>query len=235
MYSDCNNCTNTACLIKKNLSNGLGQEFLESKRVFKCKRGQHFILEGSPVHGLFFILKGKVKVLRTGINGREQIVRFVKQGEIVGHRGFGIGEFYQIGAVAIEDSILCTFSSSSMNTLLQNNPKICHDFMLFYASELNKSEIKVKKLAQMSVRERVIDTLLYINRKFGQNHEGMIAISLSRKEIAEFAGTTDEQVIRIISALKKEELLTSKGKQLGIPSIEKMKHEISQHNFFLDS
>ena len=50
-------------------------------------------MEGAPVNGLFFILKGKVKVFRTGINGREQIVRFAKEGEIIGHRGFGTEEY----------------------------------------------------------------------------------------------------------------------------------------------
>ena len=106
--------------------------------------------------------------------------------------------------------------------------------MLFYANELNKSEAKVKSLSQMTVRERVIDTLLYVNRKFGQQN-GFIALVLSRREYADYAGTTEEQVIRVLSALKKEQLITTKGKRIGIVHLALLKKEISEHNFYLDS
>ena len=92
----------------------------------------------------------------------------------------------------------------------------------------------MKKFAQMTVREKVIDAILYINRKFGQE-DGLLTLQLSRKEIADFAGTTDEQVIRVISGLKKEKLLTSVGKKIGIPDVDKLKAEIAVHNFFIDS
>ena len=40
--------------------------------------------EGAPVHGLYFIYKGKAKVAKSGLHGREQIVRFVHDGETIG-------------------------------------------------------------------------------------------------------------------------------------------------------
>ncbi|WP_245234806.1 Crp/Fnr family transcriptional regulator [Tamlana crocina] len=230
----CDVCENSNCLIKRNLvsleESGLDVE----KNNLRCKKGQQFIIEGAPVNGLFFVLKGKVKVFRTGINGREQIVRFAKEGEIIGHRGFGTEEYYSIGAVALEDSVLCYFSKVYLQNTLQSNPKFAYDLMLFYANELNKSESKVKSISQMAVRERVIDTLLYINRKFGSN-KGFLDVSLSRREYAEYAGTTEEQVIRVFSALKKEKLIVTKGKKIGINDIQLLKNEISEHNFFLDS
>ena len=189
-------------------------------------------MEGAPVNGLFFILKGKVKVFRTGINGREQIVRFAKDGEIIGHRGFGTQEYYSISAAALENTTLCYFSKNTLQEVLKKEPSFTYDLMLFYANELNKSEAKVKTISQMTVRERVIDTLLYVNRKFGQSN-GLIDILLSRKEYADHAGTTEEQVIRILSVLKKEALILAKGKRIGIPNVELLKKEISEHNFYL--
>ena len=106
--------------------------------------------------------------------------------------------------------------------------------MLFYANELNRSENKVKSISQMTVRERVIDTLLYIHRKFG-DLRGFLNLPLSRKEYADYAGTTEEQVIRIFSTLKKEGLITAKGKKIGINNVQNLKNEISEHNYFLDT
>ncbi|WP_298882926.1 Crp/Fnr family transcriptional regulator [uncultured Polaribacter sp.] len=230
----CNTCSNHNCLIKKNLGNLTNETFVENKKTLKCKKGQQFIIEGAPVNGLFFILKGTVKVFRTGINGREQIVRFAKEGEIIGHRGFGTEEFYSIGAIALEDAVLCYFSKDDLREALLENPKFGYDMMLFYADELNRSESKVKSISQMTVRERVIDTLLYINRKFG-DLRGFLNLPLSRKEYADYAGTTEEQVIRVFSSLKKEGLITAKGKKIGINNIQSLKNEISEHNYYLDS
>lgn len=227
-------CTNENCLIKRNIQTLSNSKFVENKSTLKCKKGQQFIIEGAPVNGLFFILKGKVKVFRTGINGREQIVRFAKEGEIIGHRGFGTEEYYSIGAIALQDSVLCYFSKDDLQETLLENPKFAYDMMLFYANELNRSENKVKSISQMTVRERVIDTLLYINRKFG-DLKGFLNLPLSRREYADYAGTTEEQVIRVFSALKKENLITAQGKKIGIIDNQLLKKEISEHHYFLDS
>lgn len=230
----CITCSNEQCIIKKNRLMGTMPEYLEKKNTVYCKKGQNFILEGSPVQGLYFVHMGKVKVAKTGLNGKEQIVRFASAGEIIGHRGFGAGQFYQISAVALEDTFLCHFSRGMMHEMLQNTPSLTYDLMLFYADELNRSETKVRKFAQMTVREKVIDSLLYINRKFGQ-YKNLLNLQLTRKEIADFAGTTEEQVIRILSSLKKEKLIQTQGKKIGIENVILLSSEISEHNFFLDS
>lgn len=222
-------------LISDNVSGDYLGEIMTSINIFTCKKGQQFIMEGAPVNGLFFICSGKAKVLKTGIYGREQILRFVGDGEIVGHRGFGTREKYGITAVALEDTVLCNFTNDIMQKMLKEIPKLTYDLMLFYAEELNKSETKVKAFAQMTVREKVIDTLLYVHRKFGLDKKGFLNLKLSRKEIADFAGTTDEQVIRTISALKKEDLLATLGKRIAILSFENLQKEISEHNYFIAS
>jgi CRP-like cAMP-binding protein len=186
------------------------------------------------VHALYFIYSGRVKILNTGINGREQILRLAKDGEMIGLRGFSTHQYFPIGAVALEDTIICNFRVEIMKEMLLSLPKLSYDFMNLYAEELSRSETKVRKLAHMNVREKVVDTLLYINRKFGQKN-GFLRIKLSRKEIADFAGTTEEQVIRVISALKKEELIVSEGKKLGIPNVDILKKEINEHHYFIQS
>ncbi|MFH4965660.1 Crp/Fnr family transcriptional regulator [Gaetbulibacter sp. M235] len=230
----CGVCENYNCLIKRNLKPEITSSFLDKKTEIKCKKGQQFIIEGAPVNGLFFVLRGKVKVFRTGINGREQIVRFAKSGEIIGHRGFGTEEYYSIGAIALEDTVLCYFSKDVLQDMLLKYPELTYDLMLFYANELNRSESKVKSLSQMTVRERVVDTLLYINRKFNQKNNYLDLI-LSRKEYADFAGTTEEQVIRVFSLLKKEKLIVANGKRIGILNERLLKQEIEEHHYFLGS
>jgi CRP-like cAMP-binding protein len=226
--TNCKGCLNENCFIKKHIHLDQMKNYIDKKRSFICKKSQQFIIEGAPIQGLYFINKGKVKTVKTGIHGREQIVRLTKDGDTVGFRGFGTSRRYLIGAYAIEDTTLCNFSNEDMLEMLHNIPELTFDLMLFYAEELNKSENNIRKIAQMNVRERVIDTLLYIHRKFGQTH-GVIELDLSRKEIADFTGTTDEQVIRVISSLKKDALIKTVGKKIGLVNIDKLKTEIREH------
>jgi CRP-like cAMP-binding protein len=226
--ANCTSCINENCFIKRHIHIEKMKNYIVKKRSFTCKKAQQFIIEGAPIQGLYFIYKGKVKTVKTGINGREQIVRLTKEGDTVGFRGFGTSKRYLIGAYALEDTVLCNFSNEDMLDILHNIPEFTFDLMLFYAEELNKSENNIRKIAQMNVRERVIDTLLYIHRKFGQTN-GVIELDLSRKEIADFAGTTDEQVIRVISSLKKEALIKTVGKKIGLLNVDKLKAEIREH------
>jgi CRP-like cAMP-binding protein len=227
----CYTCTNENCFIKKHLHLEQMKKYVSKKQSFVCKKTDQFIKEGAPIQGLYFICSGKVKTVKTGINGREQIVRLTKNGDTIGFRGFGTSKRYLIGASALEDTVLCNFSNETMLEILQNVPEFTYALMLFYADELNKSENNIRKIAHMNVRERVIDLLLYIHRKFGQIND-LIDIELSRKEIADFAGTTEEQAIRIISSLKKEMLIKTVGKRIGILEILKLRSEIMEHKYF---
>jgi CRP-like cAMP-binding protein len=218
--ADCTVCINTNCFIKKHLHLEKMQAFVQQKTHYSCRKGQQFMIEGAPMQGLYFIFSGKAKVFKTGIYGKEQIVRLTKEGDTIGFRGFGTSNRYLIAASALEDSVLCNFNNEVMQEILKTIPEFTYDMMLFYAEELNKSENNVKKIAQMNVRERVVDTLLYLHKKFGQTN-GLIGVTLSRKELADFTGTTDEQITRSLSSLKKEGFIKSIGK--------KMKREIIDH------
>lgn len=230
---DCQTCENANCLIKKHIANDSVQTYLQQKNTFNCNQGQQFILEGAPVNGLYFIYSGAVKVYRQTASKESQIIRFSKNGEIVGHRGFGTDYVYNISASALKDTILCNFSSSVLIEMLHKAPSLMFDFMLFYADQLQRSEANSKLFIQMSVRERVINGLLFIENKFGQTN-GYINMTLSRRDIAEFAGTSTDQVIRVISALKKEGLLIAKGKKLGIPDLNKFAAQLQQTSYFLE-
>lgn len=234
MKVDCLSCENTNCLIKKHSSNPKAKKILEAKHTILCKKGQSFIMEGAPVHGLFFMYNGASKISRSGQYGKEQIIRFASPGEIVGHRGFGVNENYHINAQTIVDSTLCSFSSEALKEFLLTVPEMAYDLLLFFSEQLNTVETKVRTVAQMSVREKVIDTLLYIQRKFGNDDVG-IKLILSRKEIADFSGTTEEQAIRVISSLKKEKLIVAQGKRIQIPDVALLQKEIESHHFYLDA
>ena len=96
----CYTCINENCFIKKHLHLEQMKEYVLRKETFVCKKSNSFIKEGDLIKGLYFICSGKVKTIKTGINGREQIVRLTKNGDTIGFRGFGTSSRYLIGASA---------------------------------------------------------------------------------------------------------------------------------------
>ena len=82
--------------------------------------------------------------------------------------------------------------------------------------ELGEAGKMITSLAQKNVKERLAEILLILNSTFGEDEEGYIDINLTREEIANMVGTATESVIRLISELRKEGLIRSKGKRIAL-------------------
>jgi CRP-like cAMP-binding protein len=194
------------------------------------KKGQYIFREGDRVFGLYFIQQGKVKIISTGINGKEQIVRLAIDGHIIGHRGYG-SETYPIGAVALEDTRTCFLDNDILYSVFMNNPRFTYALMMFYAFELRKTEVRQRHLAQMSIREKVADTLIYLKEIFGMAaRDKSLNIILSRQELADIAGTTSEQVTRELSDFENESLIKKDGKKIILLNVNGLNKIIAGHD-----
>lgn len=225
---DCKTCLNTNCLVRKSFAIEYKKEYNDKKLALTFRSGQQFILEGAPVQGLFFVYKGAAKVTRPGQRNRQRIVRFATRGDVIGHRGFGTEDVYPIGAEALEETVLCNFSNETFNQMLRDMPELAIGLMHFYAKELHNSEVKVRMFSRMQVRDRVIYALLYIYEVFGQRGDFM-NIVLSRRAISDLADTNEEQVIRTLSTLKKQKLIRTEGKKIGLIERATLVQEIEEY------
>ena len=186
----CTNCKTKNCFVQQYCSPRWISIIDERKNQELYQRRQYLFREGSRVFGLYFVQEGKVKVISTGMSGKEQIVRFATDGHVVGHRGYG-SETYPIGAVALEDTIACFLDNDVLYDAFMNNPKLTYSMMMFYSFELRKTEIRQRVLAQMTIREKIADTLLHLKETFGLDEKKKsLNVILSRQELADIAGTT---------------------------------------------
>lgn len=215
-------CENNNCLFKQ-CDIDFIQRLNPGKSSIFYKKGQYIFKERTPVYGIFFIKKGKIKVKSSGLNGLEQIVRLAGEGHIIGHRGYA-KETYPISAVAIEDSWICFLDNASLMDAFKVNFEFLYELMMFYSVELRRSELRAKYFSQMTVIEKVIFSLCYIIEIYGFNKDKKtIAAQFSRKEIAEISGTNPEQVSRSIASLKKQKIISTQSKHILIENFEQMK------------
>ena len=186
------------------------------KQNFAYKKGEVIFEEGSEVKGIYFLYKGKVKVYRKWGLQKQLILHFAKEGDIIGYRGLGNENIYPVSAAALEDSVLCFLDTSFFETTLRVNHKFTYKLMQFYVNELQHAEKRMRNLAHMDVKGRVAETLLMLKKDFGENKKGFLNITLTKHDLASFAGTTYETFFRIINELSKQKLVKMSGKDIAI-------------------
>jgi CRP-like cAMP-binding protein len=99
---------------------------------------------------------------------------------------------------------------------LAKNPKFTMDVLKEMANDLKESDESLVNMAQKSVKRRMAEILMYIHDNFGTDNDDYLNIVLSREDYASIVGTATESAIRILSQFKKDELITTRGKQIKI-------------------
>ncbi|GAA4915774.1 Crp/Fnr family transcriptional regulator [Mucilaginibacter defluvii] len=187
-----------------------------NKKSFKVKKGEKIFKEGDPVTGVYFVHSGTVKVYKRWDAEKELIIRFAKDGAILGHRGLGGDAIYPVSAAALEPGVVCYIDMDFFEASLKVNPELSYQLLMFFSQELRESEKKMRNLAHMPVKGRVAEALILLHKQFGTTPEGYISLDLSRQDLASFAGATYETVFRVINELVAEKLITLSGKSIAI-------------------
>ncbi len=211
----CDTCSSKSCFIQCCDDDVLKKFISTEKRTSFYKEKQHVIFEGDKVLGLFFIMSGKIKVVSSGLYGKTQVVRLTQPGDIIGHRGYG-GETYPIGAIALTDAKVCLVDNDSIYKAFMDNPSLTFELMMYYSRELRKSEAKIKSQAQMNVREKVADALLYCNSIFNDINHYPFQIVLNRSDLADLAGINTEQLSRVLTGFKKDNMISILKNEISI-------------------
>lgn len=178
-------------------------------------KGRYIFFQGNPVHGMFLIQQGKVKIVTEVSNNKAQIVRLGGNGHILGRQG-RTRDIYANSAVALEPSQVCFINNEDIEELLLANPELTLKILSYYSGELRKAEKRIKLLAQLTVREKIAEAILYIQSVFQSDESGIINAVITLREIAEICGASAEQVSREISILKKEQVIDLENKLIRI-------------------
>src|ERR1035437_4174554 len=215
--SSCDKCENlTGSMFCSLGKTELGQ--LTGHKSFNLyKKGQVVFYEGNQPQGLYCIYSGKVKIHKLGDDGKEQIVRLAKTGNVVGYRALLSMDNYYATATALENTLICFLPKSVYLHLLMHNPEFSMKTIKILSSDLKVAEQMVTNMAQKHVRERMAEVLLLLKEFFGLE-EDMATINtvLTREDIGSIAGTTTETSIRVLSDFNKSKIIKLVGKKIKI-------------------
>lgn len=226
---DCLDCKCLKCYVRKFCSNAEQEKISEKKDLNYYRSGDSIFKEGNTMLGIHFIMTGAVKVVTSGLNGREQVVRLASDGDLLGHRVLGNDKYY-FNAIALKDTQICFLETSVFKEACMSSPEFSYRLLMFYALELRRTELRVKYHAQMNIREKVAQAFVYVNEIFNTDPETKkLNIDLSRKEIADIAGTTSEQVTRQLSDFEEEGLILREKRDIKMLNIEGLENIIRNY------
>ena len=189
----------------------------------KFNKGSFLVEQQKPVHGIYFILKGMGKIFNTGSNQKNQTLRLISNGDIIGLSSLN-SPHYWASAIVVENVEAYFINIKNLKTILKSNNKLCMLLINALSMRLRHYEIRQKHLSLFPASERVIDALLLTAYRFGVpiGEEIQFSTCTSRKDLAEFANTSVEQSIRTLSYLKEKNYISINGKSIIIRKKEKL-------------
>ncbi|WP_299114535.1 Crp/Fnr family transcriptional regulator [uncultured Winogradskyella sp.] len=217
-----------SCIIKEfNTLKSLTRE--ELMRVSACKtgkfykKGQVIFEEGETLNGVYCVRDGVCKLSKLSENGKDQVVKLVIKGGLLGKRSLVTEQKTNLSAVALNDMEMCFIPKREIMNDLSKNPKFTMDVLREMAEDLKGSDDALVNMAQKPVKQRMAETLIYNHDTFGVDEQGYLSIVLSREDYASIVGTATESAIRILSLFKKENIISTSGKHIKIENYNALK------------
>ncbi len=194
---------------------------LEKEAIFYRKKDEVY-REGAYPKGIFFLSKGKIKTGKTADNGKELTTSLYSEGDFFGYHALLEEGRYTDTATVLEDAEIYLLPKDDFFTLLYRNATVARKFIKMLSNELGEKEEQLVKLAYNSVRKKVADALLQLQKRFNDDPRSNFSMQVSREDLANLAGTATESTIRTLSDFKEEGLIDIKGSKITILALDRL-------------
>lgn len=198
----------------------------KDRDVNHYKKKQTIYNEGNRAGRLFFVVKGKVKTYKTNEDGKELVVDLYNEGDFLGYVALLEESTYKETAEAMEDCELALIPKTDFDDLVNNNPTVARKFIQMLAKDVAEKEEQLLKLAYNSLRKKVADALMSLQRKY-KTDTGNFSISISRENLASIAGTATESLIRTLGDFRNEKLIEIKDGNIVIINEKKLENMLN--------
>lgn len=174
------------------------------------KKNSYIFLQGEPLDNVYFVDEGKVKIYKSDVNGREQIVSILKKGEMFPHVGFFRKGSYPANAEVLEKAMLVVVPIAKFENVLIENPELCIKVFRVLGEKIVDLQNRLEEQILNNTYEQIIKLLIRLGEKHGTaNEDGTVTLinEFTNKDLANMIGTTRETVSRTLTKMKKEELI----------------------------
>jgi CRP/FNR family transcriptional regulator, cyclic AMP receptor protein len=184
----------------------------EGKAILKFSKNQIVFAQGGVADAVFYIQKGRIKVLVFSEQGKEAVVGILEPGQFFGE-GCLNGHPLRISTtMAMEDCLITSITKGAMLTALKDKPEFSEVFMAYLLSR--NSRIEEDLIDQLfNSSEKRLARLLLLLANFGKDGAPQpISANVSQETLAEMIGTTRSRVSFFMNRFRKLGFITYNGK-----------------------
>jgi CRP/FNR family transcriptional regulator, polysaccharide utilization system transcription regulator len=215
----CATCISREKSVFNNLPLAQLEEMNQAKTCQEFKKGEIIFKEGGIPHGVFCIHHGKIKLFKTGTEGKAQIIRFAKDGDLIGYRSLLCNESLNATAECLDDTTVCFIPKTTLLQMISSCGGLSMSIMKATCHELGEASRILTNLVQKNITERVAEVLLILKANFGLDEDKTIQVILTREDLANMVGTATESVIRVLSKFNADGLIELHGKNIRLIDI----------------
>jgi CRP/FNR family transcriptional regulator len=185
-------------------------------------RGEAVFSAGAPGNNVYFLDSGKIKICQASPVGREVILWFCLPGEIFGLAEVARGGGRVVNAVACETSRVLAVSQDQFRQFLCSHPRVALLSMQVLSSRLRVLGEVLVNLVADDVHTRIAKLILRLSARYGTRvgKDIFLNIPLTHQEIADMVGTSRQTATGVLSALKRQGVLSIDNHRIHIESEE---------------
>lgn len=185
--------------------------------IHNFKKNQIIYAERDEPEYLWCLLKGKAKLFKDGIGGRQQILRLIRPVQYFGYRAHFAGEPYVSSASSMEASTLGSIPMPVVDQLINSNRQVAWFFIHELSRNLGDSDTRIVNLTQKHIRGRLAEALIVLKENYGYEDDGItLRIYMAREDLANLSNMTTSNAIRTLTSFVSEKIIVVDGRQIKI-------------------
>ncbi len=203
--------------------------FLISRLLLrKYGPGEIVFGEGDSCSGLYVVQTGNVRIFKSSVGGREQVLSIDGPGSSIAEVPVFDGGNYPASAQAVTESTLIYFSRQDFHALCAQHPEVALKVLRVVGGRLRRLVGIIEELSFTTVRHRLIALLVRLAKAEGARNGDAVTVTLpmNNSELAAQIGTVRELVSRNLSRLQAEGLIEADNRDLMIPSLKRLQEEL---------
>lgn len=197
--------------------------------IKKIEKGTFLFQEGSVAEELYIVKSGVLQVSKIIPDGRELTLRMCKKGDLIGEFDlFFPSQKYLLSARVVENGEVAVIMREALEEKLAQNLPLSLEFMKWMSQQYRKSQTKFRDLVLHGKKGALYSTLIRISNSYGvKTLDGIIIrLPLTNQELANFCGTSREVVNRLLSDLRKSNIISIDRGTITIHDLDYLRNEI---------
>jgi CRP/FNR family transcriptional regulator len=176
---------------------------------YNAPAGTHLYWEGDRTDKLFYIKRGRVKITKATDDGKQLIMYMFQTGDMFGELETFHTATHNFNAETAEDSVLGIIQQKDLEVLLWQHGDFAVEFIKWLSQIHRITQTKFRDLMMFGKPGALCSMLIRLSNTFGKPFGDGILITtrLTNNELAEMIGATRESVNRMLSDLRKQNVI----------------------------